>query len=304
MSRRRCCCGDSTGCPCNTFSFDFEVLRQAGVGGTERSVQILANVCDMLNDLDDEGTSITRLVGTATFACTVLDGWQYSTGTAQYDPNVDMNGAVGYRWSRPPSYTLGRCTDEACQTCDSEIVWSWTVTNDTSSINLGLVATYATMPGVLAKCFPTLPSTPVNGIYRVVWLSLTASADRASRRVETNTPYNGGSCPPNSDTTSAASSIGNIPVHVGFLWDAASICDAGTLVGTFEWDGVTTGCTTGYPFDNDNCTTTTTTQYCTPGPAAICCSGTAGVPEPKFDWVTEACFFDFRDADATNWTTT
>lgn len=302
-NRLKCCCGDS-GCLCNSFSFDFEVMKQAGTGGTARAQQLKSNICNMLDDIDDDGTSINRIVGSVTFTCTSLNGWVFDTGTAQYDPNIDYGGAVGYRWERPPTYTLGRCTDVGCQTCDSERVLSWVITNDTTGVTAGTVSTYTSLPAVMTGCFPSLPSTPTNGLYRIVWLTLYASADRALREFIDNTPYNGGSCPADSDTTGSASAISPFYLYVGFIWDTTDICTEGTLVGTFEWDGLKFGCDLAYPYDNDACSSSTTTFTCTPGPSAVCCSGTTGVPEDTYDYVQNACFFDFRDADADNWSTT
>ena len=258
----------------------------------------------MLEDVDDDGTSINRILGSVSFVCTALNGWQFDTGTAQYDPNIDFGGATGFRWERTPSFPLGRCTDEGCVICDSERVLSWVVSNDTSDVTSGTVSVYTSLPSVLSGCFPSLPTTPTSGVYRVVWLSLYGSADRAQREVIQYTPYGGASCPADSDTTGSVSSITPFNIYVGFIWDASTICDEGTLVGAFEWDGLKFGCDVAYPFDNDACSSTTTTYTCTPGPSSICCTGPTGIPQDKFDYTNTACLFDFRDANASNWATT
>lgn len=304
MTSRRCCC-DSGGCPCGSFSFDFEVARVGGFGGTERAIQKLSNVCSMLNEVDLEGTSVMRIVGTATFVCTQF-GWAFDSGTAEYDPNLDLgDGNTGYFYSRPPVYSLGRCTDEGCVVCDATIVRSWTVTNDNTFVQLGAVSTVSSMPSWLAPCFPSETSTPANGVYRIVWLGLQADADRASREVWTNSPYPSGECPPDTDTTGSATAITPTNIYVGFLWDCLGICDEGTFVGAFSWNGTDLlSCTGSYPYDSSASFPTTQDYFCTPGPSAICCGGEEGVPINHFSMNAEGVLFDYGDATAANWTTT
>jgi hypothetical protein len=303
-NRLKCCCG-TAGCECSTFSFDFETYAQTGVGGTHRSTQKRSNVCSMLPELDNEGTGVQRIVGDVTFICTTLNGWQFSSGNAQYDPNMDMNGATGYQWIRPPTYTLGRCSDVGCLACDADILDDWLVQNDNSSVSTGSVATYVTLPTALQTCFPSLPSTPTNGLYRVVQLILYGEADRASRRTQTNTSYNGGSCPADSTTTGSYSAITPFYIYVGFIWDTSSICTEGNLVGTFRWNPKTGNCSDAFPYDNDSCTSSTTAYYCSASPSDLtCCVGPSGTSYNTFDQTIEACFFDSAGADASNWSTT
>jgi len=307
---RRCCCGDG-GCPCGSFSFDFEVYQQGGIGGTERSVQTKASICSMLYDVDDEGTSVSRLIGDVTFVCTTLEGFQYDSGNAQYDPNMDMNGAVGYRWERPPTYTLGRCDPdpiECCQYCETERVLDWVVQNDQSSVTGGSVSVYSSLPSDLQSCFPALPVTPANGIYRVVKLILYVDAERALRETITNTSYNGGSCPPDSVTTG---NFGNVPpgyLYVGFVWDTSGMCVEGDFVGAFGWDFGTGACVAAYPYDNDACSTVVTDYSCSllAEGCEECCEGSQNSIDylKSYERVSEACFFNSADANATNWTTT
>lgn len=310
MTSRRCCCGDG-GCPCGSFSFDFEVYQQGGTGGTERSVQTKANICEMAQDVDDEGTSVSRLIGDVTFVCTVLDGFQFNSGNAQYDPNMDMNGAVGYRWERPPNYTLGRCDPdpiECCQYCESERVLDWVVQNDQSAVTGGSVSVYPSLPSDLQSCFPALPVTPANGIYRVVRLILYIDAERALRETITNTSYNGGACSPDSVTTGNFGSVPPGYLHVGFVWDTSAICVEGDFVGAFGWNFGTGECVAAYPYDNDSCTTVVSDRFCSLLATGCeeCCEGSGNSLDfvKSYERVNEACSFDSADANATNWATT
>jgi hypothetical protein len=293
----RCCCGEGPVCPCSSFSFNFESMTQKGQGGTDRSVQVAPDICNMINDFDSYGLELKRLIGSATFVCTP-QGWVFDSGTAEYQPNADMDGSglLGHAWSRPPIYSLNRCTDPCCVTCDTQIVTKWLVTNDQSSVVGGNAYAAASLSASLQACFPSLPVSPPSGIYRIVYLTLSGLATVQSEQTSTFFSWNGATCPGTSVTTGSPTVIPQFNKHVGFIWDTPSMCVEGEFVGAFAFDPVDGTCTGAFPVDNDFCVTTTTQRFC--DGAACCCSSGAHI----YDRVSEGCLFDSGDAYASNFT--
>jgi hypothetical protein len=291
---RKCCCGGT--CCASAFTFDFEFIRHAGVGATT-TIVAESGICDALNEEADEGTSLDRLVGSIRFFCG--QDWTYDAqgSSVSYSPNSDLGGPrPSYYYATTPSIP-NRCTDPGCLGCDDTITRSWVITNDATAITDAAIGLYASLPPFFTNC-PGLPTTPTNGFYRVVWIEVGIDSDRASRETRTYQPWNGGSCPADTDTTGTPSNRTGA-YRFAYIWDCSSMCDEGTLVSAFTWEDLTYECVSLLPDDNTTPSTTVTEYRCSFGENI--CGCTTGGFELKSTGTTTAYLFNLTDATYSNW---